>query len=138
MEWIANLKATFSSSGIQKEDILSASAFFIGLNILYTSCLWAGCYLSRPTHTLISRLPYPRIHSAFALGIKKAEGWRVLRKVPESKRGAITMSLGEMLAVKGLLGPVAFPVKVAIAVKCTMMVKGRGRSDPNSSRQESN
>lgn len=123
MGLISEFKDSIASHGIHKDDILRASGFFVGLNIAYIALLWTSCFLIRPTERIINRLPFPKLQAAFAKGQRNAETWRIFKRLPVNIRGVMSVSFCEMLTFKGLLGPVALPVKIWLAAKLAIMTR---------------
>jgi len=123
MGLVSEFKQSIAAHGIHKDDIIRASGFFIGLNVAWITLLWSSCFIIRPTERIINRLPFPRLQAAFAKGQKKAETWRIFKRLPMNVRGVVSVSFCEMLTLKGLLGPVALPVKVWLAAKLALVTK---------------
>jgi hypothetical protein len=42
----------------------------------------------------------------------KVKNSKMLKNVPEAKRGRLSISFGEMVVLKTILGPVALPAKI--------------------------
>jgi len=127
MEGLTNrIKDLFSDSGINTKNVVTTTGIFAGLNIGYITILWSLCFFTRPTKFIIHRLPYPKLKDSFAQAQLKAnekvKNWKILKRVPAEQRGTVGISFVEMLMLKGMLGPVALPLKLWLAVKLTKLV----------------
>lgn len=101
----------FAKHGINSKYIAKTSMYFVGLATLYTAGLISTCYMFRPTHYLMQRVTWPRVQALYA---------KVQAKTSQ-KKGKAAMALGEAIVLKGVLAPVAFPLKIWLAVKLASM-----------------
>mmetsp|Transcript_18697 Transcript_18697/g.33828 ORF Transcript_18697/g.33828 Transcript_18697/m.33828 type:complete len:131 (+) Transcript_18697:1020-1412(+) len=106
----------FTKYGISPKNVAKASMYFVGLGTLYTAGLFATCFTLRPTRHLVRVLNWPKLHELYS---------KVQAKT-DKNRGRAAEALGETLVLKGILGPVALPLKVWLAVK---LVKAGQSSD---------
>jgi len=114
-------KEKFKESGVQPKNIAKTTLFFVGISTLYVTSLWGLCYIVRPTQNIIKKLPYPKVKNFFERANTKAENLNMLRRLPQEKRGRFSISFAEMIAVKTLIGPIALPFKIWLAIKLTKL-----------------
>lgn len=101
----------FTKYGISSKNVAKASLYFVGLGCVYTAGIFGTCFVLRPTRHLVSMLNWPKLRTMYA---------KVQAKT-DKKQGRAAEALAEALVVKGILGPVALPMKVWLAVKLVKM-----------------
>jgi hypothetical protein len=101
----------FAKHGINSEYTGKASMYLVVLASLYTAGLWGTCYMFRPTHYVMQRLTWPRVQAVYA---------KVQARTIHGK-GRAVLALGETIVLKAVLAPVAFPLRVWLAVKLANM-----------------
>jgi hypothetical protein len=97
----------FTKYGISPKNVFKASMYFVGLGAIYTTGLWGICFVFRPTRYIVQKLNWPKLNEKLAKVRAKAD----------QKQGRAALALGEALVLKGVLGPVALPFKIWLAVK---------------------
>ncbi|OMJ92189.1 hypothetical protein SteCoe_5061 [Stentor coeruleus] len=114
---VENWKKHLEQMGIDKNQIIKGTFVFSSIAALYISSIWGFCYVLSPTKYLVNTLKWNYLTKAYDNGMHKAKELRFLQKMPEQYRGRLTISFGEMLALKVLLAPVGLPLKVWLTVK---------------------
>jgi len=129
---MGHISESIAAYGIRGDDVIRATGFFAGLSVAWVAILWSSCFIIRPTERIISRLPFPRLQAAFARGQEKAEKYKIFKRLPANKRGVVTVSFCEAITLKGMLGPVALPVRIWLAAKLAMMTRSDSKKGETS------
>ena len=103
--------------GVDKQSVTRGTIIFGVIAGGYILILWSFCYFLSPTKYIIEHLPWQYGKDLFFKARVKAEQSKYLKKIPEAQRGRFSVSFGEMLLLKTMLGPVALPFKVWLTVK---------------------
>ncbi|CAG9334038.1 unnamed protein product [Blepharisma stoltei] len=114
-----HFQSKLKERGITSQNLLRATYIFVGLNVVWIGTLWTFCFIVSPTKNIVSKLPWQFVKNAFAKVEYKANAQKHPKRLPEEKRGRLSISFVEMLVMKGLLGPVALPIKLWLAIKLT-------------------
>ena len=103
--------------GIKASHVAKGTFIFGTVAGLYILGLWGLCYLVSPSRFIVNHLPWQFVKDAYKKGTEKAQHAKFLQRVPEAYRGRLTISFGEMVAVKIIIGPVALPLKLWLTMK---------------------
>lgn len=109
--------------GVDKNNLTRGTIIFGAIAGTYILVLWSFCYVLSPTKFIIDRLPWQYGKDAFFKARVKAEQSKYLKKIPEAKRSRFSVSFGEMLVLKTMLGPVALPLKIWLTLKLTSLTQ---------------
>ncbi|OMJ89713.1 hypothetical protein SteCoe_8078 [Stentor coeruleus] len=120
-----NWKKHLEEIGIDKNQIIKGTFVFTGIASLYVTSLWGLCYVLSPTRYLVNTIKWNYLTKAYENGMMKAKEAKFLQKMPEQYRGRLTLSFGEMLALKVVLAPVGLPFKVWLTVKIMQVTNQR-------------
>lgn len=66
----------------------------------------------RPINRMMKYSKSQKLKNLYSKAIKKAENVTLFKKISPDKKGRLGISFCEMILLKGMLGPVMFPVKV--------------------------
>jgi hypothetical protein len=122
-----SIKTYFSKkleeSNLDKNSIVRGTFIFGAITGVYILSLWSLCYVLRPTKYIVEYLQWNFLKNAFYKGTQKAQQSKLLKYIPESYRSSLSVSFGEMLMFKTLLGPAALPFKIWLTIKVTIMTQ---------------
>ena len=110
-------------SGIDGKSITRGTIIFGAVAGSYVLSLWTICYFLSPTKYIVEHLPWQSLKTAYYKANLKVKNSKMLKNVPEAKRGRLSISFGEMVVLKTILGPVALPAKIWLAVKLTAITQ---------------
>lgn len=111
-----DIETIFESYGISTANIKNGIIIFVLIHQVWVLILWIICYFFHPINYILSKIPIKYLQDKISNAKNNSSNNRLFRFLPERLKGKIFLAWCEALAIKTILEPLAFPIKLWITL----------------------
>lgn len=111
-----DIAAIFDSNGISTANIKNGIIILVLIHQIWVLILWIICYYFHPMNYMLSKIPIKYLQDRISNTNNISNYNRLLNFLPERLKGNFFLAWCEASAIKTILEPLSFPIKLWITL----------------------